>query len=176
MGGSFYRRIGGLRTKSAILYKQTKCEPGIIVSCRRLQIDEQEHENMEFKKLFERFGEAGRLALPGMEIPFADIPWSKHPAFEGVELKHIVASEQTNGQFSFHLVRIAPNKKIGRHIHESQLETHEVISGEGVCIHDQAEIRYEPGVITILPVAVPHEVLAGEEGLYLFAKFFPALI
>lgn len=130
---------------------------------------------MDYQDLFGQFDKAGKLALPNTEISFADIPWSKHPAFEGVELKHIVTSEQTNGQFSYHLVRIAPNKKIGNHVHKTQLETHEVISGSGKCINEGAEIRYEPGVISILPVNVPHEVTAGSEGLYIFAKFMPAL-
>ena len=33
----------------------------------------------------------------------------------------------------------------------------------------------EGGVISIFPIGVPHEVLAGADGLYLFAKFMPAL-
>lgn len=130
---------------------------------------------MDYQNLFEQFDNAGKLILPGTKISFADIPWSKHPTFEGVELKHIVTSEQTGGQFSYHLVRIAPNKKIGNHIHKTQLETHEVISGNGVCINEGAEIKYEPGVISILPMNIPHEVTAGSEGLYIFAKFMPAL-
>lgn len=130
---------------------------------------------MDYQNLFEQFDKAGKLVLPSMEISFVDIPWSKHPTFEGVELKHIVTSEQTGGQFSYHLVRIAPNKKIGNHVHKTQLETHEVISGHGVCINEGVEIKYEPGVISILPMNIPHEVTAGNEGLYLFAKFMPAL-
>lgn len=55
------------------------------------------------------------------------------------------------------------------------METHEVISGSGVCNNDGTEIAYEPGVISILQKNVPHEVTAGKEGLYLFAKFMPAL-
>lgn len=98
---------------------------------------------MDYKNLFEKFNEGGKLLLPDATITFDVIPWSKHPTFEGVELKHIITSERTDGQFSYHLVRIAPNKKIGNHIHEKQLETHEVI--------------------------------AGDDGLYLFAKFMPAL-
>ena len=113
--------------------------------------------------------------MPDAEISFAAIPWSKHPAFEGVELKHIITSERTDGQFSYHLVRIAPNKKIGNHIHEKQLETHEVISGTGVCVNDGVELPYETGVISIFPIGVPHEVIAGDDGLCLFAKFMPAL-
>ena len=130
---------------------------------------------MDYKNLFEKFNEGGKLLLPDATVTFDAIPWSKHPAFEGVELKHIITSERTDGQFSYHLVRIAPNKKIGSHIHEKQLETHEVISGTGVCVNDGVELPYETGIISIFPVGVPHEVIAGDDGLCLFAKFMPAL-
>ena len=126
------------------------------------------------KSVFESFNE-GKLRLKGSEKDFAEIAWSKHPVFEGVELKHIITSKDTGGAFSYHLVRIAPNKSIGNHIHETQLETHEVIAGKGVCINDGASIAYESGVFSIMGAKVPHEVNAGSEGLYLFAKFFPAL-
>ncbi|MBQ2548225.1 MAG: cupin domain-containing protein, partial [Treponema sp.] len=111
----------------------------------------------------------------GKTISFDEIEWSKHPVFEGVELKHIIKGSETGGMFSYHLVRIAPNKSIKNHIHETQLETHEVISGKGICINDGKEIAYESGTISIMPAKVPHEVNAGEEGLFMFAKFFPAL-
>lgn len=130
---------------------------------------------MDYKNLFEKFNEEGKLLLPNDTVAFDAIPWSKHPTFEGVELKHIITSETTEGEFSFHLVRIAPNKKIGNHIHEKQLETHEVISGTGMCVNNGVELPYESGVISIFPVGVPHEVIAGEDGLFLFAKFMPAL-
>ena len=130
---------------------------------------------MNYKNLFEKFNEGGKLLLKDVTVTFDAIPWSKHPAFEGVELKHIITSERTDGQFSSHLVRIAPNKKIGSHIHEKQLETHEVISGTGVCVNDGVELPYETGVISIFPIGVPHEVIAGDDGLCLFAKFMPAL-
>ena len=129
---------------------------------------------MDYKNLFEKFNEGGKLLLPDATVTFDVIPWSKHPAFEGVELKHIITSERTDGQFSYHLVRIAPNKKIGSHIHEKQLETHEVISGMGVCVNNGVELSYEAGIISIFPIGVPHEVIAGDDGLYLFAKFMPA--
>ncbi len=130
---------------------------------------------MDYKNLFEKFNEGGKLLLPDATVTFDAIPWSKHSAFEGVELKHIITSERTDGQFSYHLVRIAPNKKIGNHIHEKQLETHEVISGTGMCVNDGVELSYEAGVISIFPVGVPHEVIAGDDGICLFAKFMPAL-
>ncbi len=124
--------------------------------------------------LFEAFNR-GQLILPDKTLNFENISWSKHPTFEGVELKHIVTSNDTNGEFSYHLVRIAPNQSILNHIHELQLETHEVISGHGICINNECEIPYSPGVISIMPKAVPHEVHAGDDGLLLFAKFIPAL-
>lgn len=130
---------------------------------------------MDYKNLFERFDEGGKLLLPGEATVFDGIPWAKHSVFEGVELKHIVTAEKTGGQFSFHLVRIAPGKKIGNHIHEKQLETHEVISGAGICVNEGQKLAYEAGVVSIFPMGVPHEVIAGENGLYLFAKFIPAL-
>ncbi|MBO4996817.1 MAG: cupin domain-containing protein [Lachnospira sp.] len=130
---------------------------------------------MDYKNLFEKFNEGGKMLLPDATVSFDAILWSEHPVFEGVELKHIITSETTNGEFSFHLVRIAPNMKIGNHVHEKQLETHEVISGAGVCVNDGAKLPYEPGVISIFPIGVPHEVIAGDDGLCLFAKFIPAL-
>jgi len=130
---------------------------------------------MDNKNLFEKFNKEGKLLLPDITVDFDTIPWSKHPTFDGVELKHIITAEQTNGQFSFHLVRIAPNKKIGNHMHEKQLETHEVIWGNGVCVNNGVQLSYEPGVISVFPIAIPHEVIAGADELCLFAKFMPAL-
>ena len=130
---------------------------------------------MDYKNLFEKFNEGGKLLLPDTTVDFDAIGWSKHPTSPGVELKHIITAEKTDGQFGFHLVRIAPNKKIGNHIHEKQLETHEVICGAGVCVNNGEKLSYEAGIISIFPIGVPHEVIAGENGLYLFAKFMPAL-
>lgn len=124
--------------------------------------------------VFEAFNN-GRFVIPGELRSFDTIPWSKHPAFEGVELKHIVTAKETGGAYSFHLVRIAPGKSILDHIHDPQLETHEVIAGSGTCINDGCEIAYVPGVISVMPSKVHHEVHAGDDGLYLFAKFMPAL-
>ena len=109
-------------------------------------------------EVFEAFN-AGTLRLPEQTVSFADIAWSKHPTFEGVELKHIVTSKDTDGAYSYHLVRIA----------------HEVIAGNGICINAGKALSYEPGVISIMPAGIPHEVNAGTDGLYLFAKFMPAL-
>lgn len=123
---------------------------------------------------FELF-DSGKLVLPERETAFAQIVWSKHPTFEGVVLKHIVTAKDTDGKFSYHLVRIAPGCSIGNHIHEAQLETHEVIGGSGRCVNAGITIPYEAGTVSIMQAGVPHEVVAGAEGLCLFAKFMPAL-
>ena len=123
---------------------------------------------------FELF-ENGKLFLPEKEADFSEIEWSKHPTFIGVELKHIITAKDTDGKFSYHLVRIAPDCSIGNHIHETQLETHEVIKGSGRCVNAGSTIPYGAGTISIMQAGVPHEVHADSEGLYLFAKFMPAL-
>lgn len=123
---------------------------------------------------FEQFN-FGKLITPAVTRNFGDVLWSKHPTFDGVELKHILTSKETGGTYSYHLVRIAPNCSIKEHIHETQLETHEIIEGQGICINDGISITYEPGVVSIMPAGIPHEITAGNTGLYLFAKFMPAL-
>jgi len=125
-------------------------------------------------ELFSRF-EKGKLYISNGIRDFSDIQWSKHPKFDGVELKHLVQGAQTKEQFSYHLVRIAPGKKIGLHTHATQLETHEVVEGSGFCINEGAKIAYESGIITFFPIGIEHEVEAGPDGLLLFAKFFPSL-
>jgi quercetin dioxygenase-like cupin family protein len=117
----------------------------------------------------------GHLRLPDRESDFADIPWSEHAVFAGVALKHLLTARDTDGQFSYHLVRVAPGKEIGTHTHSAQLETHEVIDGDGFCVHNGVRLRYTPGTISILPAGLPHSVCAGDAGLLLFAKFIPAL-
>ena len=123
---------------------------------------------------FEAFNN-GKLVLPEKEADFGEIAWSKSSAFEGVKLKHIITAKDTDGKFSCHLAWIAPGCSIGNHIHETQLETHEVIKGSGRCINAGRAIPYEVGTISIMQAGVPHEVTAGSKGLYLFAKFMPAL-
>ncbi|MCQ2973231.1 MAG: cupin domain-containing protein [Bacteroidales bacterium] len=123
---------------------------------------------------FENFNN-GKLLLPNKEVKFDELKWSQHPTFKGVALKHLITAKDTNGEFSYHLVRIDPNCEIGNHIHATQLETHEVIEGYGICSNDGEKLDYNPGTISIIPAKINHLVKAGDKGLLLFAKFFPAL-
>ena len=129
---------------------------------------------MNHKELYEAY-EKGTLSLAGETIHFENLPWVSHPVFSGVRLKHIITSKETAGAFSYHLVVIDPEKRMGLHCHEQQVETHEIIAGSGVCRNKEAEYPYFPGVISLFEKATQHEVIAGEDGLFLFAKFFPPL-
>lgn len=125
-------------------------------------------------ELFSKF-ETGKLATLNSSRELSSLPWCGHPTFEGVALKHVVRAADTDGRFSYHLVRIDPGKAIGRHIHETQLETHEVVAGSGVGVNGDAVCMYAPGTIVIMEAGVEHQVSAEEGGLLLFAKFMPAL-
>jgi quercetin dioxygenase-like cupin family protein len=127
---------------------------------------------MDLEKLSDIFS-CGILVNSGKT--FENISWYPHPEFEGVEMKNIVTSKESEGKFSYHLVKIKAKKRIGLHIHEKQLETHEVILGSGVCRLNNKEFIYKPGSITIFPAKTEHEITAGAEGLYILAKFIPAL-
>jgi quercetin dioxygenase-like cupin family protein len=104
-----------------------------------------------------------------------ELPWNAHPTFKGVYLKHLVKGEDTDGNFSCHLVKVEAGCEIGLHIHEGKWELHEVLEGNGECTLDQQIIPYHPGVTAIIPENTKHIIKADQE-LYLLAKFIPALI
>ncbi|NCD11442.1 MAG: cupin domain-containing protein [Epsilonproteobacteria bacterium] len=125
-------------------------------------------------QIFEAF-ENGTLLVEGKSVHLREIDWWNHPKFEGVALKHLITSAQSQGSFSFHLVRISPHKAIQTHVHENELETHEVISGSGYCIKEGSTFSYTTGTMSIFPKKTKHSIHADAKGLYLLAKFFPAL-
>lgn len=113
----------------------------------------------------------GMLADSKKRIDLGSLEWNAHQQFAGVYLKNVVTADQTGGLFTCLLVRIEPGHAIGLHIHPSSVELHEVIKGDGVCHTEQGDIPYAPGTMAILPANAPHEVKAGGNGLFLFAKF-----
>jgi quercetin dioxygenase-like cupin family protein len=127
------------------------------------------------KTLFAAF-EQGELALPGRRVAFLEREWQQHTRFAGVALKHLLAGSDTGGAFSYHLVRIEPGCAIGKHVHATQHETHEVIAGGGACRNKDEDITYRAGVVSLIEPGASHSVTAGGEGLLLFAKFIPPLL
>ena len=122
-----------LGVERAILYKARPVLRGTLAADRRLS-HWKGALHMEHPNLFDQLDASGRLRLPGADAAFGDLPWNPHPDFEGVELKHLITKRETGGQFSCHLVRVAPGKAIGIHAHPTQTELHEVAAGSGVCL------------------------------------------
>ena len=101
--------------------------------------------------------------------------WNAHPTFKGVYLKHLILGKETKNQLSCHIVKVEPNYILDTHQHDGKIEIHEVIGGNGTMFLDKKEINYTVGQICVIPENMTHKVVAGKEGLYLFAKFTPAL-
>jgi quercetin dioxygenase-like cupin family protein len=104
------------------------------------------------------------------------IEWNEHPKFKGVSLKHLIKGRDTEGRLSCHLVRIDPGCVLDEHVHESQMELHEVIEGEGKFVLGGKETMYYPGRMAIIPQGTKHKVIAGKSGMVLLAKFCPPLL
>jgi mannose-6-phosphate isomerase-like protein (cupin superfamily) len=118
----------------------------------------------------------GSIFLEDAELSAENIPWSPHPAFSGVSLKHLVSGRATDGRLSCHLVRVEPGKVLETHVHDQQWELHEVMGGSGNAMLDERSVPYAPGTMAVIPRGVKHRVQAGKDGLLLCAKFFPALV
>ena len=129
--------------------------------------------NMMENDVFEQF-ENGFFVCKSQKTDLSISEWKRHDEYEGVFIKHLVNADQTGGRFSCHLVRISPNHRIGWHSHPDSMELHEVIRGCGSCLMYQGEIAYVPGVMGLIDRNEFHEVKAGKEGLFLFAKFIAA--
>ena len=106
----------------------------------------------------------------------SEIDWNEHPKFKGVYIKNIIQGFNSDGHFSSHLVKIDPNCSLETHNHEDHWELHEIIEGNGTCQLLDGTVDYHLGQMTVIPMGVKHKVQAGENGLTLFAKFFPALL
>ena len=120
--------------------------------------------------------ETGKIEYSNNIIAVEDLKWNEHPVFKGVFMKHIITGEKTNGLFSSHIVKINPGCEIGLHTHEGKTEIHEIVEGTGSGFIDEKEIEYKAGIISFIPADINHHVIAGIEGLFIFAKFFPALL
>lgn len=120
--------------------------------------------------------ENGMIVVNGATVgKISDIPWSRHPKFEGVFLKNLFDGKESNNNFSQQLVKIEGGCEIGNHIHEGKAELHEVLFGEGKTIVNQTAVEYRPGIISLIPANVPHSVKAHADGLIMLAKFTPPL-
>jgi|GEM_PF-199673 len=116
-----------------------------------------------------------RIYLMDKHIDIDTLKWNPHPTFKGVYLKHLITGKDTDGKLSCHIVKIDPGCILDTHIHDGKIELHEVAGGSGTMFLDKQEIGYSTGRICLIPANMQHKVVAGKDGLYLFAKFTPAL-
>lgn len=120
--------------------------------------------------------ETGKVVTLARESAISEQPWLPRLQFKGVYIKHLITGEATQGQFSCHLVKVEAGGELGWHTHEGKWELHEVVGGCGTGFLAEQEIAYVPGTDVVVPPDVPHRILAGEEPLYILAKFVPALL
>jgi len=118
----------------------------------------------------------GKLYINDECIDVDSLSWNEHAAFKGVFLKHIIKGESTGNRLSCHLVKIDPGCEIGIHIHAGITELHEIMGGSGHCMIGQTRVDYRKGMVGFIPADREHLVKANDEGLFLLAKFFPALL
>lgn len=118
---------------------------------------------------------SGTIYFTDKHIEIDSLLWSQHPVFKGVSMKHLIIGKDTKGQLSFHIVKIESNCFLDTHLHDGKIELHEVLEGSGTMYLDGKDIDYSPGQICVIPANTLHKVVAGEDGLYLLAKFTPAL-
>ena len=130
---------------------------------------------METRKIAECM-ENGIISYLSRDDQTGNIEWNEHPKCKGVFLKHLIKGADTTGKVSCHLVKVEPNCIVDEHIHEAQWELHEVIEGEGNCLLNTKEMPYNPGRMVVIPKGIKHKVIAGNDGLVLLAKYFPALL
>jgi quercetin dioxygenase-like cupin family protein len=119
--------------------------------------------------------ETGTICTVDGAVNAQKIEFTPHAKFKGVSIKHLVTGKTTNNRISCHLVKVEAGCTLDTHVHEKNLEIHEVIRGDGTLILADKTFTYSTGSIGVIPVNVVHKVEAGKNGLCILAKFSPAL-
>lgn len=118
---------------------------------------------------------AQKVCFADRQMAVADLPWNKHPKFEGVFLKHLIVGKDTQAGLSCHLVKIEPFCVLDTHLHEGKFEVHQVVAGSGELHVENQKVDYTVGQLSVIPANAFHRVVAGKDGLYLLATFAGAL-
>ncbi len=120
--------------------------------------------------------EQGQIVTLENNTDMTDLKWNKLASCERVFLKHMVTGKFTDGKFSCHLVKVQAGCEISEHVHQNNWELHEVAAGEATGYLADKTISYVTGTTIVIPQGEKHRVVAGEQDLYLLAKFIPALV
>lgn len=118
----------------------------------------------------------GRVYINGKEAKLiSDISWNEHSKFNGVFIKKLLNSDESDNNLTSMIVKINPGSEIKLHTHIDEAELHEIIEGNGNAMINSQEVRYFPGIISFIPANIKHSIKAGKHGLLLYAKFTPPL-
>lgn len=123
-----------------------------------------------------KFFETGKIGSISNLTKAETIEFCPHKAFKGVYLKHLVTGDKTGNKISCHLVKVEPYCVLDTHVHNNSLEIHEVIYGGGICYIAGNKIEYKIGTVGVIPEKTEHKVTTGKDGIYILAKFSPALL
>lgn len=104
-----------------------------------------------------------------------NVDFIPHKSFKGVSLKLLLGGDKTGGALSLHLVRVEPNCCLENHVHPQNLEVHKIVGGAGTVVIGNSFGEYNVGSVGVIPIGMPHQVVAGEDGIYILATFSPAL-
>jgi len=101
--------------------------------------------------------------------------WYTPPGWIGVSLKDIISGKDTDGAFSYHLVRIAKRSEVPSHAHDTQWEWNVILNGNGSFVIQEKEMQVTIGETYVTPPGISHTVKAGNSELVITATFVPAL-
>jgi len=130
---------------------------------------------MKYSEISEIFEQAA-VHFPECSDKVDSKPWYSPPGWKGVFLKDLITGKDTDGKFSYHLVRIQDHCEVPNHSHETQWEWNAILSGEGTFLLEQKIIPARIGEIFTTPPGKHHTVKAGNKDLALMAVFVPALV
>ena len=127
--------------------------------------------NKEISDIFEK----SPIIFPDHVNYSDDKPWYSPPGWNGVFLKDLISESDTDGKFSYHLVRIQENKEVPFHKHDLQWEWNVILEGDGFFELEKKKIPAKCGQTYVTPPGISHTVRAGKRDLVLIALFAPAL-
>ena len=102
--------------------------------------------------------------------------WVKHPAADGVYLKHFFAGEDNGGLFNNLEAKIEAGAELPLHVHENAIETYYVVQGKGECYQDGEWKPVQEGDCCSTPIAKEHGFRnSGDKDCILVSTFTPPI-
>ena len=103
-----------------------------------------------------------------------DSVFVRHPAHEGVFVKHFFSKDETNGCLNNLEVIIVPGFQIAPHIHDNAGEFFYVVEGEGEFLDNTEWLPIKKGDAFQAPIGTTHAIKnTGRATLVLFSTFSP---